>query len=313
MNPLNFLVRFILILFGIIYLSGCATPTPSLTPTPIPPTPVPTQPSLRISPGLIAGTVDVGGYSLYIMCMGEGSPTVVFEAGLGMGGWTGWSGALAEVSKHTLACAYSRAGEGGSDPPISVPRTSQDIVDDLHTLLTNAPIPGPYILVGHSIGGLNVRLYSSQYSQDVVGLIFIDSSHPDQDARMCTALPAESTGEPADFIIARAACEATPVPVTDWWQVAEGWDLVTSAAQVRNTGPFGDLPLVVLTAEFSIMGQADTIAGVHGECWNQLQQELAALSTQGQQILVYADHLGILSKPATYDAIIEMVESLQSK
>ena len=275
--------------------------------------PKPTHPPLEIKPGLISGYVDVGGRSLYIICMGEGSPTVIFEAGLGVD-HSFYAGALTEVSKHTLACAYDRAGLDKSDPSPKGPRTIQDMVDDLHALLTNAPIPGPYILVGHSLGGLNIRLYASQFPQDVVGLVFVDSRPPDIENRVCAAMPTESPHEDASFKQARLDCQATPVPVTDWSLVPEGLDLSTSDEQARLTGPFGDLPLVVLVAQFSVMGQSGTAQGLSAEISNKMQQELAELSTQGKYITVeYANHYDIVGRQAVWDAIIEMVDTLQSK
>ncbi len=90
------------ILFLITILSACSAPIPQ-------PTPTPTQPALVIKPDSITGNVDIGGRSLYITCKGEGSPTVIFESGYGADHYY-WKSVLAEVSKHTLACAYDRAG-----------------------------------------------------------------------------------------------------------------------------------------------------------------------------------------------------------
>jgi hypothetical protein len=143
------------LLFSLVILTACAKLTENTTPpaspleTQPPPTdtvipPTPSQSALVTKPGLISGKVDIGGRNLYIICMGEGHPTVIFEAGLGAD-YSVYAGALAEVSKHTLACAYDRAGLDKSDPSPVGPRTSQDMVNDLHVLLTNAPIPGPYI------------------------------------------------------------------------------------------------------------------------------------------------------------------------
>jgi pimeloyl-ACP methyl ester carboxylesterase len=91
------------------------------------------------------------------------------------------------IARSTRVCAYDRAGMGWSEPGPS-PRTPQQIVAELHTLLTNARIPGPYILVGHSIGGKYVRLYTSQYPQDVAGLVLVDGRHEDVDTAMTPAM-----------------------------------------------------------------------------------------------------------------------------
>jgi pimeloyl-ACP methyl ester carboxylesterase len=104
----------------------------------------------------MAGTeerIDVGGYRLCARCAGEGSPAVVIEAGLGEG-LSEWAGVQKEVAAFARVCAYDRAGVGRSDPGPK-PRTSQQMVKELHALLNNAHLDGPYVLVGHSLGGLN--------------------------------------------------------------------------------------------------------------------------------------------------------------
>lgn len=117
--------------------------------------------------------VDVGGYRLHISTLGEGSPTVVMDAGLGHTSQI-WSLVEPQVAQFTRACTYDRAGYGWSDPGPQ-PRTSQQIVKELHTLLKNADIPSPYILVGHSFGGLNMYLYAIEHPEEVVGLVLVDA------------------------------------------------------------------------------------------------------------------------------------------
>ncbi|MFN8445003.1 MAG: alpha/beta hydrolase [Caldilineaceae bacterium] len=116
--------------------------------------------------------VDVGGYKLHIHCTGTGSPTVVTENGLG-GSSPDWSLVQPAVSQTTRICSYDRAGTGWSEAGPGT-RTSRQISAELHTLLNNAGIAGPYILVGHSAGGLHVQVYASQYPADVAGLVLID-------------------------------------------------------------------------------------------------------------------------------------------
>jgi pimeloyl-ACP methyl ester carboxylesterase len=116
--------------------------------------------------------VDVGGYKLHIHCLGSGSPTVVTESGLG-GSSPDWSLVQPDVSQSTRICSYDRAGYGWSEAGPS-PRTSQQIAKELHTLLEKADLPSPYVLVGHSSGGLHVQVYASQYPEDVLGLVLVD-------------------------------------------------------------------------------------------------------------------------------------------
>src|SRR5687768_15970578 len=117
--------------------------------------------------------VDVGGYRLHIQCVGTGSPTVVLDAGLG-GMSLVWDLVQTEIGNTTQVCAYDRAGLGWSDPGPQ-PRTPGQIARELHTLLTNAGIPGPYVLVGHSVGGKNVRMFALQYPDQVAGMVLVDA------------------------------------------------------------------------------------------------------------------------------------------
>lgn len=121
--------------------------------------------------------VDVGGYRLHLNCAGEGKPTVVIDSGAGNSSLD-WVLVQPEVASFTRVCTYDRAGYGWSDPSRKS-RTSQQSVDELHALLVKAGIEPPYVLVGHSLGGMNVRLYTSQYPEEVVGMVLVDSGHED--------------------------------------------------------------------------------------------------------------------------------------
>jgi pimeloyl-ACP methyl ester carboxylesterase len=127
----------------------------------------------------IGRAVDVGGRSLNIDCAGSGSPAVILEAGGGGYGGYGWREVQAQVAKFTTVCWYDRAGEGWSDPAPGA-RNSATVIHDLHELLERAPVPAPYVLVGHSIGGEYVRVFTAEYPSEVVGVVLVDSTHPDQ-------------------------------------------------------------------------------------------------------------------------------------
>lgn len=129
--------------------------------------------------------VDVGGYKLHLACQGAGSPTILLEAGQGESSLT-WATLQPELAKSNRVCAYDRAGYGWSERSPR-PRTVTNMVDELHTLLTQAEIAGPYLLVGHSIGGLNMRLFAQRYPQTVAGMVLVDPAHEE----MITRLPAD--------------------------------------------------------------------------------------------------------------------------
>lgn len=121
--------------------------------------------------------VDVGGYRLHLQSMGSGGPAVVLDSGLGGSGLS-WFLVQPEIAKFAQVVSYDRAGFGWSDPS-PFPRTSLQIVEELHATLTNANIPKPYILIGHSFGGNNVQLYAATYPDEVLGIILVDSAHED--------------------------------------------------------------------------------------------------------------------------------------
>ena len=129
-------------------------------------------------PPRIGQAVDIGGRAMNLYCSGEGSPTVVFESG-GRGLGYEWVQVQPEVAKFTRACWYDRAGTGWSDPP-DQPRTSATVTSDLHEALHRASVLPPYVLVGASIGGEYARVFTGKYPNEVTGLVFVDSSHPDQ-------------------------------------------------------------------------------------------------------------------------------------
>ena len=126
--------------------------------------------------------VDVGGRKLHLHCVGDGKVTVLLEDGLGPLGSLGWSKVQPSVGQLTKVCAYDRAGMMWSEPSSKEP-TSDQIAHDLHTALGQAGIAPPYILVGLSMGGIYSRIFAEKYPDEVVGMVLVDSAHPEQEER----------------------------------------------------------------------------------------------------------------------------------
>jgi pimeloyl-ACP methyl ester carboxylesterase len=230
--------------------------------------------------------VDVGGHSLHINCVGEGSPTVILESGLGATS-VDWANIQPEVANTTRVCAYDRAGSGWSEPGPG-PGDPQQIAGELHTLLGNAGIGGPYVLVGHSFGGLYVRMYAYQYPNEVEGMVLVDSSHPEQSARTAEAQAASEASSAEEF-------RATPE---------------TSAQVLLSTQSLGDKPLSVITA-----GEQEPIEP--DGLWLELQDELAALSSDSvHRVVEGATHESLLNDQrdaqATSMAVLEVVEAVRN-
>ncbi|HEY6621215.1 MAG TPA: alpha/beta hydrolase [Steroidobacteraceae bacterium] len=127
--------------------------------------------------------VDIGGRRIHIDCRGTGTPTVVFESGLDTNGSLSWSAIHDSVAQFTRACAYDRAGIMWSDPTTG-PRDANAVASDLHQTLIAAQERGPYVMVGHSMGGPYIMTFTQLFGANVLGLVFVDASHPNQTKRM---------------------------------------------------------------------------------------------------------------------------------
>jgi pimeloyl-ACP methyl ester carboxylesterase len=168
------------------------------------------QQRVEDSPPTLPGQmVDIGGYRLHLYCTGQGSPTVIFENGLG-GIFADWALVQPGVAQFTRACSYDRAYEGYSDAG-PIPITMHQQAFELHLLLQNAKLPPPYILVGHSYGGMLARLFAMTYPHDVAGLVLVDSLHEDTPMGS-TMFRSRATGKPVPP--PQTMQSSPPVPLT---------------------------------------------------------------------------------------------------
>jgi pimeloyl-ACP methyl ester carboxylesterase len=242
-------------------------------------------------------SVDVDGIHSHLYCTGNGTPTVIFESGLDTDGSLGWSNVQPKLAELTRVCSYDRAGIMWSAPRHAV-RDARTIVDELRALLAKASEAPPYVMVGHSLGGLIVRVFAEAAGPDAVkGVVLVDSSHPEQLKR---APVPEGGGPPAALLRVLAATGALRLleddagvsglseeahlrtaafaPQSMPALMAEYQALEATLQQAGATRPLGERPLVVLTA---LDKPPERL-----EPWLVLQRELAALSTNSDQRFV---------------------------
>lgn len=239
--------------------------------------------------------VDLGDYRLHLFCMGEGSPTVILDA-LGDGTSAHWGWVQPIVAEQTRVCAYDRAGKGWSEAG-PTPRDGRTIAQELHTLLANAQIEGPVVVVGHSFGGLIGRIYADLYPQQVAGMVLVDPGLPElRSDRMPAEARAQASADVelmnmapwmARLGIFRLVGSGSTLPEpqhshveafyasTQHWQtlLLEAQALPTTDAQVAATGSLDDRPLLVIAAT---TGWVDPTApsDESRRIYNTMQQEL---------------------------------------
>jgi pimeloyl-ACP methyl ester carboxylesterase len=291
--------------------------------------------------------VDVGGYRLHINCQGQGDPTVVIEAANGDFS-LGWGLVQREVAKFTRICTYDRAGLGWSERSPQ-PRTAHSIVEGLHTLLARSGVEPPYVLVGHSLGGLFVRLYAHEHPDQVAGMVLVDAAHEEQllrDPEAIVRLQRRADKLLAWFLrlgqmIAAAGVFAlvprlyprqflvmAPEEARETYRGIVSADAKCLAAireeyatyqnhfdavRAAHITTLGDIPLIVLSH-----GQTQRVPGLSAEVnrefeqtWQQMQSELATQSSHGKRIVAEkSGHYIHLEQPElVIDAIREAVEA----
>jgi pimeloyl-ACP methyl ester carboxylesterase len=281
--------------------------------------------------------VDVGGYSLHINCVGQGSPTVVLDGGSGEMS-AQWVWVQREVSDTTRVCAYDRAGMGWSEMGPE-PRDAKQISGELHTLLTEAGIEGPYVLVGHSFGGLYMQTYAARYPDEVAGVALVDSStEPDQFSQrpetrdsyepqkqtfaVVPRLARFGVSLPARLGIVRLMSKLDPAPPELPPQQRAQIDALapstrgvstfaleflapTQTLRLGSPGSLGNKPLAVVTA------------GESEPSWLKLQDDLATLSSDStHRVVEGATHTSLLYErrdaQATSAAIVEVVAAVRN-
>src|SRR5215469_9211432 len=261
--------------------------------------------------------VDIGGLRLHINCTGTGSPAVVMEAGPNDSSVI-WQLVQPEVSKFTRVCSYDRAGFGWSDAP-NEPRSSSNIASELARLLTRAAVPGPYVLIGHDFGTLDLRVFAAGHRQEVAGMVFVDSVHPDIHHRPPFNVAAQSTiatfyyrvipwtvpfGLPRilgwcrnnfrfpnqpkqwDRFVPEAAAQYCRLQS---WRAEEAQITDENGSFYANTGPLGDMPLIVLSRDPQVndfggfFSPADLVKAERA--WMEMQGELRDLSSRSRWIV----------------------------
>jgi pimeloyl-ACP methyl ester carboxylesterase len=267
--------------------------------------------------------VDIGGYRLHINCTGTGSPTVVIESGWGDFSAV-WGWVQPEVAKTTRVCTYDRAGMGWSEPSPE-PRTAREFAKELHTLLEKANEPGPYVLVGHSMGGYTVRVYAHDYPEEVAGLVLVDPQNlSTEDA--ATFNPAPKPGKTSlPVLMARIglarllagplgsiqnlpqgykqAYTANTVTLRSTQTLLdEGRGMSEGGAQARAVTSLDALPLIVLSRGKDM--DAESAAS---------QARYLQLSTDSQHLVAdQSDHRIMIEQPeAAVAAILQMVEQVR--
>ena len=258
--------------------------------------------------------VDVGGHRLHLSCTGSGGPTVVLEPGAGMTS-SDLGSITPAVAGETRVCVYDRAGRGWSEPA-DTPQDGAQIATDLHTLLHRGQVPEPYVLAGHSFGGLYALSFAARYPQEVAGMVLVDSTAPapapageGREAPPGEGDTSDLTGRAAALLSASARLglgglvgTASHVRST-LDEYAQASSSMQDAASLRD---FADKPLIVLTAGTG-----------HDAAWSADQDALAALSTTSvHRVVAGASHAGLITDEegavATTRAILDVVTSVRT-
>jgi pimeloyl-ACP methyl ester carboxylesterase len=274
--------------------------------------------------------IDVDGHRLHLRCTGAGAPTVALEPAAGeMSSNLGWI--TPAVARDTRVCVYDRAGRS---EPAATAQDGAQIATDLHTLLQRGHVPGPYVLAGHSFGGLYVLTFAAGYPDEVAGMVLVDSTAPAAAANPGAASPGHGGSDAAmsrvaalvstaarlglGRLYARSAFGSLPprsrdevrasdaTPSTLRSTIDEYLQATASTEQAAALGDFADKPLIVLTA-----------GSGHDAAWSAAQNRMARLSTNSvHRIIAGATHDDLIANQddaaATTQAILDVVASVRS-
>lgn len=226
---------------------------------------------------------DIGGACLALVKRGQGSPTVILEGGL-LAGREAWEPVAREISLHNPVVMYDRAGRGESDPGLT-PRHGQRMAAELHALLEAAGIPGPYLMVGQSLGGLIVRLFAWQYPEDTAGLLLVDPTHEDQFDLIAHLLPPP---DPYDSPALQNFRSFWSGGYRDPAQNQEKVDFLQTCAQAREVNSLARVPLLILAAGEGMnrFGLAPEIARRLSQVMFSLHEQTARLSANSSLVVV---------------------------
>jgi pimeloyl-ACP methyl ester carboxylesterase len=284
-----FMLTLIAALGLVVSTCGGSSPAPSQGAS----SPKGTHPPTATLPPTHSMSVNIGGYRLYVRCVGQGTPTVIFEAGLGVDLST-WDQVLPQVALFSQACAYDRANVAPSDErPAAIRVSAPQIAGELQKLMVNAHLPGPYVLVGHSLGGLFMQMFACQYPRQVAGMVLVDSTHPQQAMRLAAALGPAFTSE---------ASQGFPVEGITYD------DILAMQAQVDAArGRFPQVPLIVLVLS-RFISSAHWTATQYKQTWMNLQADLSRRSSRGK--LVVAQKSGHFIQNDRPDLVIASIREI---
>jgi pimeloyl-ACP methyl ester carboxylesterase len=270
-----------------------------------------------------ARTFDIGGRALFLNCQGQGSPTVILEHAGYYGGAGDYTRVLGRIAEITRVCVYDRANTLGGSDAAPTPRTGADVVADLHALLEAADVPGPYVLVGLSIGGLFTRLYAATYPDEVAGMVLLETLPEDYESR------AQEMVGPELWAAYEALWEGNFDPERFYPTGLLSDELEAEVRTAQEASPLPPMPLIVVTLEAPESTCDEYRQGAIrnvGSCfpdgwpieedialWRSLQAELAALVPGGRLLLsTQNEHLLPEADPElVVDAIRQVVEAVR--